>query len=455
MNNLKVCLFVCAAGVVSGWPCAVAQTPLRDYTCFQVYAPYSPEIDAASDVAIVYGVGDTFAERASVWRSKGYNVSMMTGIAWGEYGSYYGSGDAFKKDEVQTVKSGKLLMHGNSTDVGYNVPSDSYIEYIKRYVEPAVDAGASAVYLEEPEFWADAGWSESFKREWQLFYGEPWQEPDSSPDAQYRASKLKYELYFKALREVFAHVEKRAAEQGRTIECHVPTHSLINYAQWRIVSPESHLIDIPQLDGYIAQVWTGTARTPNVYRGVAKERTFETAFFEYGQMQAMVRPTGKKVWFLADPVEDNPNRSWNDYRLNYECTVIASLMWPETSRYEVMPWPDRIFKGSYPKVDLDSKTSDREGIPADYATQLLIVFNALNDMNQPDVAYDMGTRGIGIVVSDTMMFQRAAPHASDSGLGGFYGLAIPLLKVGVPAEVVQLENTIYPACLEPYRILLL
>ncbi|MBX7256449.1 MAG: hypothetical protein K1Y02_08810, partial [Candidatus Hydrogenedentes bacterium] len=42
-----------------------------------------------------------------------------------------------------------------------------------------------------------------------------------------------------------------------------------------------------------------------------------------------------------------------------------------------------------------------------------------------------------------------------SGLGGFYGLAIPLLKVGVPAEVVQLENTIYPACLEPYRILLL
>ena len=434
---------------------AEGQQPLRDYTCFQVYAPYSPEIDIGSDVAVVYGVGSTFAERAAVWRSKGYNVAMMTGIAWGEYDSYYGSGDAFKKEEVQTVKSGKLLMHGDSTTVGYNVPSDSYIEYIKSYVEPAVDDGVSAVYLEEPEFWADAGWSESFKREWQLFYGEPWQEPDSSPDAQYRASKLKYELYFKALKEVFAHIKNRAEAKGRTIECHVPTHSLISYAHWRIVSPESHLIDIPQLDGYIAQVWTGTARTPNVYRGVAKERTFETAFLEYGQMQAMDRPTGKKVWFLADPVEDNPNRSWNDYKLNYECTIIASLMWPETARYEVMPWPDRIFKGSYPKVDLDSKTSEREGIPSDYATQLSVVINALNDMNQTDVVYDMGTRGIGVIVSDTMMFQRAAPNASDSGLGAFYGLAIPLLKVGVPADVVQLENTIYPACLEPYRVLLL
>ena len=72
----------------------------------------------------------------------------------------------------------------------------------------------------------------------------------------------------------------------------------------------------------------------------------------------MVRPTGRKVWFLADPVEDNPNRSWNDYKRNYECTLTASLFWPEVSRYEVMPWPDRIFQGKYPKKDLDSAGGD-------------------------------------------------------------------------------------------------
>ncbi len=449
---LSLALFV---AVATGSTPARAQQPPSDRTCFQTSSGYQPEIDVASDVSIVYGVGADFRERADSWREQGYAISLMTGIAWGGYGSYYGSGDAFKKDEVQTTKSGRLYMHGNSTDVGYNVPSPAYIEYIKQYIDPALECDILGVYLEEPEYWAETGWSKAFQEEWQRFYNEPWQEPDSSVDAQYRASRLKYELYFNALKEVFEHVDKRAAERGRTIECHVPTHSLINYAQWRIVSPESHLIDIPSLDGYIAQVWTGTARCANLYRGVRKERTFETAYLEYGQMFGMVKPTGKKVWFLADPIEDNPDRSWADYKLNYECTVIASLLWPEVSRFEAMPWPTRIFKGAYPKVDMDTKSGDREGIPADYATELLTVINALNDMDQADVTYETGSRGIGVVVSDTLMFQRAAPKPSDPMLSCFYGLALPFVKHGVPIEMVQLENTIHPGCLEPYTVLFL
>jgi len=62
----------------------------------------------------------------------------------------------------------------------------------------------------------------------------------------------------------------RAAEQGRTIECHVPTHSLNNYAHWRIVSPMSSLMELQAMDGYIAQVWTGTSRTPNIYKAFVK-----------------------------------------------------------------------------------------------------------------------------------------------------------------------------------------
>ena len=436
-------------------PQAHAENPGPDATCFQSGAAYSPELDFASDLAIVYGCGPDFAERAQRWREKGYNVSLMTGIAWGGYDSYYMKDGVFRKEEVQTRKNGRLYMHGDSTTVGYNVPTDAYIDYIKKYIEPAVDAGVQGIYLEEPEYWAETGWSEAFKQEWQRFYGEAWQPPDSSVDAQYHASRLKYEMYFKALREVFAHAKRRAEEQGRKIECHVPTHSLINYAQWRIVSPESHLMDMRECDGYIAQVWTGTARCANSYRGVSKERTFETAYLEYGQALGMVRPTGRKVWFLADPVEDNPNRSWNDYKRNYECTIIASLMWPEVARYEVMPWPDRIFNGTYPKADMDAKSGQREGIPPDYATQLLTVINALNEMGQQDVAYDTGSRGVGVIVSDTLMFQRAAPQPSDVGLNQFYGLALPLVKSGIPVEVVQLENVLEPKCLEPYRVLLL
>ena len=75
---------------------------------------------------------------------------------------------------------------------------------------------------------------------------------------------------------------------GKLLRFYVPTHSLINYTQWKIVSPESALIDLPTIDGYIAQIWTGTARTRNIYRGDKKERTFETAFLEYGVMQELV-----------------------------------------------------------------------------------------------------------------------------------------------------------------------
>lgn len=427
----------------------------RDFTCFQEAGPYNPQLDIGSDMAVVYGVNESFAERVAEWRRQGYAVGMMTGISWGGYDDYYMTPEGFKKEEVQTTKLGRLYMHGNSETVGYNVPTPAYVQYMKDRVTPAVDLGVRAIYLEEPEYWAETGWSEAFKTEWQRFYGEAWMAPDSSVDAQYRASKLKYHLYYEALREVQEHIKARAAELGHTIECHVPTHSLNNYAHWRIVSPMSSLMELEAMDGYIAQVWTGTSRTPNIYKGVLKERTFETAFLEYGQMLSMVRPTGRKVWFLADPIEDNPNYSWNNYKWNYECTIIASLLWPEVSRYEVMPWPSRIFQGTYPKVDMDTQSGDREGIPSEYATQLLAVINALNDMEQSEVSYMTGTRGIGVIVSDTMMFQRAAPEQSDKDLGSFYGLALPLVKLGIPVEPAQLETITTPGAFDRYKLLLL
>ncbi|MCL4402772.1 MAG: DUF4350 domain-containing protein, partial [Acidobacteria bacterium] len=281
----------------------------------------------------------------------------------------------------------------------------------------------------------------------------------SSPDAQYRASKLKYFLYRRALGQVFDYVRDYSKRNGRQVACYVATHSLLNYAQWKIVSPMSSLIGVGA-DGYIAQVWTGTARTPNMMDGVRKERTFETAFLEYGAMKSIVRATGKKVWFLHDPIEDRPDYCWEDYRGNWESTVVASLLHPEVWRYEVMPWPDRIFTRDYPVRnlrDLPPGTQvPRIGIPDWYETELQAVIRVLGDMKQDHVSWiSGGTPGIGILVSDTMMFQRAGPQPSDGALGSFYGLALPLLSRGVPVEPVQLEHVEQPGFLDPYRVLLL
>ncbi len=467
-RSLACCIYFLAASAAA-WPQApspgVAQSP-PGRLIFQTGREWSPRTNINADTVMVYGLDDTTAARIQSWRQHGYRVTVMTGVAWGRYAPYL-RGDFDGKqhwDETQQEKSGKLILH-SGREVPYIAPSISYGRYLAKGAEAAIDAGAEAIYLEEPEFWARAGWSDSFKREWQSYYHQPWQAPDSSPDAQYRASKLKYFLYRRALAQVFDAVKAYGKLHHRTIPCYVATHSLINYAQWDIVSPESSLLDVGA-DGYIAQVWTGTSRTPNVYDGVLKQRTFETAFLEYGALQNIARSSGKPIWYLNDPIEDNPRHSWTDYRLNWESTLVASLLQPSVSRYEVLPWPERIFglNSRRPSVEPTSANPDppKTVIPKQYETELQVVFHALAEMNQPASATHWevaGTQGIGVLVSDTLMFQRNPPQKSDANLGQFYGLALSLLMHGMPVEPVQIESSYSKSAaagfLNPYKILLL
>ncbi|HXT39884.1 MAG TPA: hypothetical protein VN887_07670 [Candidatus Angelobacter sp.] len=456
MDNLTripvVQLLLCASLPGAGAAFSFAQDPGQrlERTCFQTSRPYNDTTDLRSDVAIVYGIDDKLPERIHTWRDHGYRIHVMTGVSWGQYQDYlYGRFDHQNhEDEAQTDRNGKKISHGG--DVYYMCPGTNYGRFLCVGVQRALDAGAEAIHLEEPEFWVRAGYSEGFKREWKSYYQEDWQPPHGSVDAQWRASKLKYYLYRRALQQVFDYIHDYNQRTGRRVRCYVPTHSLLNYAHWHIVSPESSLARLDGCDGYIAQVWTGTARTPNLFRGRLRERTFETAFLEYGAMQNLVRATGRRVWYLNDPIEDNPNHDWNDYRTNWESTLVASLFQPAVWRYEVAPWPERIFNGRYPR-----RSPDRQQIPAAYATELQTVFNALDDLNQQRVEWDCGTGGIGVLVSDSLMFERSDPASSDEHMSHVYGMALPLLKRGMPITPVQLENVTIPHYLDGFHVLLL
>lgn len=425
---------------------------------FQTRGGWSPRTNVNADVAMVYGIGSAMRPSLNSWRGHGYKVQVMTGVAWGEYQNYLdGQFDGhYHWDEAQQYKDGRLSLHGDMPRITpYISPNQAYGRFLSSRVRQALDAGAGAIYLEEPEYYADTGWSQNFKREWKAYYGENWRPPDSSPDAQYRASKLKYYLYRRTLGEVFDSVKQYDLEHGIKTPCYVATHSVINYAHWTVVSPESSLIQVGA-DGYIAQVWTGTARTPNVYEGRRKERTFSTAFLEYGAMQNLVRASGRRVWYLNDPVEDNPKHSWQDYRSNWESTLTASLLNSEVWRFEVMPWPNRVFNSKHPVRHSSSNSAAKVQIPPGYATEIQAVISALGDMKQSAVHWQYsGTQNIGVLISDTMMFERADPSPSDPNLGSFYGLALPLLKRGIPVEPVQIESTAGPGFLDRYKVLLL
>lgn len=469
-TNVKKLLTGCVACTMLTTSCLTKQSPSdanvappREKTAFQTGQPWKPTTDVRADIAIVYGVGGnpsekrsglTFEQRVQSWRDKGYTTHFMTGIAWGEYQDYFtGQWDGkWHLDEGQVTMEGDTIWHGHM--VPYIVPTMNFIKYMKeQHIKRVIDAGIDAIYLEEPEFWARGGYSDAFKREWKDYYGFDWRPQHESAENTYLSNKLKYHLYYRALNECFTYAKEYGKSKGMDIRCYVPTHSLVNYSQWQIVSPEASLASLPCVDGYIGQVWTGTSREPNYFNGVAKERVFETAFLEYGCMESMTAPTGRKVFFLTDPIEDRA-RDWADYKKNYEATFTAKLLYPANNNYEVMPWPDRIYEGLY-RISADSDKKAR--IPRFYSTQMQVMINSLNNMPLSDTKIS-GTSGISVLMANSLMFQRAPQPVAgydDPQLSNFYGQALPFLKRGVPVHLLHLENVSYPDTWKDTKVLLM
>lgn len=428
----------------------------QEKTSFQTGSPWIPEIDVHPDIAIVYGAGDrpdmTFQQRVNSWRKHGYKTHFMTGIAWGGYVNYfYGGWDGkMHLDEVQVAINKDSVWHGYHNP--YIVPSLNYINYMKQeVVKKVIDAGITSLYFEEPEFWARSGYSDAFRNEWQKYYGFPWRPQDASAENTYLSNKLKYHLYYRALKEVSAFAKAYGKQKGLAVKVYVPTHSLVNYSSWKIVSPEASLASLPGIDGYIAQVWTGTSREPTYFDGIKKERVFENAFLEYGSMVSMTAPTGRKMIFLTDPIEDR-SRDWGDYKRNYEATFTAEILYPTVDNYEIMPWPERIFTRPYRLPNSDSSVL----IPKYYSTQILVMVNALNKIPFSENKVS-GIHGIGVLMGNSLMFQRYPTHNGyeDPQFSNFYGQTLPLLKRGVPVKTVHMENLSYPATLKDISILVM
>lgn len=432
------------------------RTKLKEKTAFQTSSPWRPEIDVRSDIAIVYGANDrpnmTFEERVKSWRDRNYQTHFMTGISWGDYKDYYlGKWDGKNHlDVAQMEKDGKEIMHGHQNP--YVVPIPSFVEYMKTaVVKKVIDAGITHIHLEEPEMWARGGYSPIFKEEWQKHYGFPWRAQHESPENTYLSNKLKYQMYFNTIRDVSIYAKEYGKSKGLDVKVYIPTHSLVNYSSWKIVSPEASLASLPSIDGYIAQVWTGTSREPTYFNGLEKERVFENAFLEYGSMVSMTTPTKRKLFFLTDPIEDWP-RDWADYKKNYQATFTAKLLYPMVADYEVMPWPERIYTRPYKLANSEEKVL----IPRYYSTQMQVMVNTLNEMPVTNERVT-GSAGIGVLMANSLMFQRFPTHNGfeDPQFSNFYGQTLPLLKLGVPVETVHIENLSYPATLKDIKVLVM
>jgi hypothetical protein len=149
---------------------------------------------------------------------------------------------------------------------------------------------------------------------------------------------------------------------------------------------------------------------------------------------------------LAFGFESGNAASWEEHKKVLHAQVAAALFYPECARYEFRTPVEKIFAGS-------NRGANNE--PNDAALQVLMLEHVMEHLPQASSHLEAGERGIGILLSDAITLQRAAPEPGDSALASFYGLALPLLKHGIPVQPLVLENLSRPNYLTGYKILFL
>ena len=313
--------------------------------------------------------------------------------------------------------------HGRRVEIRpvdrYQIPTLARIELAKRFYEDLLTEDVSGFCFDEPEIWANAGYSEAFKEEWQAYYGTPWQPPHESVDARYKAEQLKAFLVRRWVESIFNDVRQRRPGMPLLLAM----HSQPGYAGLGMGAPHHRLITIPALDEIIAEVWN---------------EPFDASYLQYSSFHHQIRGTGKKLWMMTDPWGDSPALSSDFYRRRYGDNIVSALLFPTEERFQPQIWPSRLYGH----------------IAKEYETIINTVAGALGEIcRHADGRVEAGSRGFGTLVSDSMSWQRADPSPSD--FEGFYGISAPLVQRGLPVDVLSLDRAAEPGYLDGTKCLLL
>ncbi|MBC7327262.1 hypothetical protein H5T87_04010 [bacterium] len=391
-------------------------------TSFQTHIGYQDIHDYKTDIVII---ADNNPEKIASWRAKGYEVHTMYGFR---------DGDAWVKEhpeEVQTTESGLKLTCGPGSY--YLVPTENRVRKALEYFRRALEGGTRAVCPEEPEFFAFAGYSDAFKKAFEERYGKSWS-ASQDPQNRWLWELLKGDMEINILSEIY----KLAKSYDPTVKRFLLAHSPLNYTALSVVFPHYKMLKTGLVDEVIDQTWSDMIRGPMKYAGVNKQRLVENAYLCYASALGYALGIVKNIWFIQDPLADNPSLSIDEYRREYEANVIGALLLPQVSNYEILPWPERI--------------SGR--IPPWYEREITSVINALSEMKDFDGKVEWGNPHgeVGVALGDGAVYQRGGPYASD--MDSFYGLMLPVLYMGYFLEIPHLDRFAEKGYLDKYKVLL-
>lgn len=85
-----------------------------------------------------------------------------------------------------------------------------------------------------------------------------------------------------------------------------------------------------------------------------------------------------------------------------------------------------------------------------------VMIGTLNEMPLSDNRLT-GTQGISVLMGNSLMFQRFPTHDGydDPLLSNFYGMAMPILKRGIPVGITHIENLVYEETLQDVKVLVM
>ena len=423
-------------------------------TFFQTGREYDPRLDIPVDAVVVHPHNILPHEPDKMedsWGGRGVPVGRMFFADSDDLNEYWkrDAAGACLSGDVELKKDGSPMLCSGMRP--YMVPSDEWIAYLRdRKVQPSLDNQVAAILPEEPLGHTHAGHAESIKTLYKEEYGCEWSDPAESPEVHYRIARLKALLYNQLENELCAVTKKHAKQTGSPVDFVVPIHSLFGNKANHLTAPLGLSLKNSDFDGYIGQVWTGPVRWCMEAYSSADASFFTMAFTLYDYFVQLVSGTGKKLWLLVDPVDDDPHHSWADFRSWYQQCTVAMLLMREVNSYEVMPWPERIFLPVSFTPGIDDPADNPT--PPDYFTLVLSITQALQEM--PEGGEWIGgvqDVGLGIAVADSAMWQPNDEYA----LQGLFGLRIPLLERGILAQNFVMERTGDPVYADRFKVIVL
>lgn len=401
------------------------------YTTYQIGRSYSDNHAVPTDSVMAY-VSDSSDSVNNIVQSyigKGYKqVDVMLPNGRDMF-SYYIDGKYDGKthyDIIQRDRSGAY--HRHSEGSYYVHPDKNFSEYLASIAKKAITAGAKDVYIEEPDGYVDYCYSDYFKALWKEKYGEDWEYDEEDMSQASKQNEIIADMFVKSYGYIAAAIKKDYPQS----KVYIATHPVYSYCVGGIVADNGRMIALEDIDGVIGQSWTNTSMVPFYYEGDKVVQHFETSYLEYSEAVNYVVGNGKKAFMLNDASADG-GFDYETTRPIWEHNIVAQMLMPDAYCYESTVWAERAFTGA----------------PVDYRAVQEGIYRIQGDIHNYASKTYGGTNGIGVVMSYT------ASSSFTSGSDYLGAMVTPLIKQGIPVDVITLETLTDINALKNIKVLVL